>query len=103
MSIRGREMKSTNTGRVFLSPWNWWTTVAVLALLGAVAPTAFAHSVASAAHERGVSHWSLGEAFTFLFVALGPLNVIGPFASLTDGRSAALKRGLAFRAFLVAT
>jgi small neutral amino acid transporter SnatA (MarC family) len=96
-------MKSTNTGRVYLSPWNWWTTVAVLALLGAAAPTAFAHSVASAAHERGVSHWSLGEAFTFLFVGLGPLNVIGPFASLTDGRSAALKRGLAFRAFLVAT
>ena len=50
-----------------------------------------------------MSHWSLGEAFTFLFVALGPLNVVGPFATLTQGRGVACTRGLAFKAFFVAT
>jgi multiple antibiotic resistance protein len=104
MGIRERAMKSTNTGRTVLSGWNWGKTVAVVALFGAEAPAAFAHSVATAVHGRGaVSHWSLGEAFTFLFVALGPLNVIGPFGTFTHGRGAAFKRGLAFRAFLVAT
>jgi multiple antibiotic resistance protein len=104
MGIRDGKMKSTNTSRVVLSRWNWGKTVAIVALFGAEAPAAFAHSVATAAHEPGaVSHWSLGEAFTFLFVALGPLNVIGPFATFTRGRGVAFKRGLAFRAFLVAT
>src|ERR1700757_2133886 len=103
MSIREREMKSTGTGRAVLSSWNWGKTVAVVALFGAEAPSVFAHSVATVAHGPGaVCHWSLGEAFTFLFVALGPLNVIGPFATLTQGRGAAFRRGLAFRAFLVA-
>ena len=103
MGIRDREMKSTNTRRAVLSGWNWGKTVAAVALFGAEAPAAFAHSVATAAHGQGaVSHLSLGEAFTFLFVALGPLNVIGPFATFTRGRDAAFKRGLAFRAFLVA-
>src|ERR1700745_3757710 len=103
MGIREREMKLTNTGRVVLSRWNWGTTVAVVALLGAEAPAASPHSLATPATEPGaVFHWSLGEAFTFLFVALGPLNVIGPFATLTHGRGIAFRRGLAFRAFLVA-
>ena len=103
MSIREREMKSTDTGRAVLSGWNWGKTVAVVALFGAEAPSVFAHSVATVAHGgSAVCHWSLGEAFTFLFVALGPLNVIGPFATLTQGRGVTFKRGLAFRAFLVA-
>src|ERR1700746_1022586 len=96
-------MKSPKTGRAVLSSWNRGKTVAVVALFGAAAPSVFAHSVATVAHGGGAEcHWSLGEAFTFLFVALGPLNVIGPFATLTQGRGATFKRGLAFRAFLVA-
>src|ERR1700751_1641745 len=102
MGIREREMKSANTGRAALSGWNWGKTLAVVALFGSEVPAAFAHSVATAAHGRAaVSPLSLGEAFTFLFVALGPLNVIGPFGTFTRGRDAAFKRGLAFRAFLV--
>jgi multiple antibiotic resistance protein len=97
-------MKSNNTCRATFSGWNWAKTVTAVALFGAEAPAAFAHGVATAAQGRGVvSHWSLGEAFTFLFVAVGPLNVIGPFATITHGRGAAFKRGVAFRAFLVAT
>jgi multiple antibiotic resistance protein len=38
-----------------------------------------------------------------LFVALGPLNVIGPFATITSGRAAAFKRGVALKGFLVST
>jgi multiple antibiotic resistance protein len=103
MGVREREMKSTNTGRAVRSAWNWGKAVGVLVLLGAAAPAALAHSAATAAHGPGtVSQWSLGEAFTFLFVALGPLNVIGPFSTFTQGRGAGVKRGLAFKAFLVA-
>src|ERR1700758_4045624 len=46
---------------------------------------------------------SLAEAFTFLFVTLGPLNVIVPFAAMTKGRSTGSKRRLAFKAVLLAT
>lgn len=49
------------------------------------------------------SLWSLAEAFAFLFVTLGPLNVIAPFAAMTKGRASASKRRLAFKASLVAT
>lgn len=104
MGVQGREMKSKNKRRSLLTVCNWGKVVAVVALLGAAVPAAFASSVATAAKASGaVSHWSLGEAFTFLFVALGPLNVIGPFAAFTQGRGAAFKRGLAIRAFMLAT
>jgi multiple antibiotic resistance protein len=104
MGIRQREMESNNACRAAPFDWNWGKTVAVVALFGAEAPAAFGQGLATAAQGRGaVSQRSLGEAFTFLFVALGPLNVIGPFATLTHGRGAASKRRLAFRAFLVAT
>src|ERR1700741_4123200 len=104
MDIRKRRTKSSNTGREVLL-WNWGkTAAAVVAVFGAETPVAFAHGVATAEQARGaMSHWSLGEVFTFLFVALGPLNVIGPFATITHGRGPAFKRGVAFRAFLVAT
>jgi multiple antibiotic resistance protein len=46
---------------------------------------------------------SLAEAFTFLFVTLGPLNIIVPFAAMTKGRTSASKRRLAFKAILLAT
>ena len=102
MGIPAREIKSTSRGRAVLSDWNWGKTVAVVLLLGVQAPTALAHSLGTATQGPSpVSHWSLGEAFTFLFVALGPLNVIGPFATFTQGRGAAFKRGVAFRAFTV--
>jgi multiple antibiotic resistance protein len=46
---------------------------------------------------------SLPEAFTFLFVTLGPLNVIAQFAAMTKGRASASKRRLPFKAILLAT
>ena len=97
-------MKSIKKGRAVLSDWNWRKTVILLLLCGAGGPAVFADSVAGAANGPvAMPHWTASEAFTFLFVALGPLNVIGPFRTFTQGRDAAFRRGLAFRAFLVAT
>ncbi len=46
--------------------------------------------------------FSLGKVFTFLFVMIGPLKVIGPFAKLTAGWDRGLKRRLAFQAIVTA-
>ena len=45
---------------------------------------------------------SSGKAFTFLFVTLGPLKVIGPFVRMTRGRDARFKRSLALQGILIA-
>jgi multiple antibiotic resistance protein len=45
--------------------------------------------------EVAASAFTLGKIFTFLFVTLGPFNVLGPFASMTFGRDDAFKRRLA--------
>jgi multiple antibiotic resistance protein len=45
--------------------------------------------------------FTLGKVFTFLFLTLGPFNVIGPFAAMTQGRDAAFKRRLAFEAIVI--
>ncbi|MBB6409209.1 MarC family protein [Mesorhizobium sangaii] len=67
------------------------------------APAAFAQAVAAQSPGHGEAHfWTLGEAFTFLFVTLGPLNVIGPFAAMTEGYGAASRRRIALKAFLIA-
>ena len=45
---------------------------------------------------------SAGQVWTFLFLLLGPIKIIAPFASLTRTASPALARGLAWRASLYA-
>ena len=44
-----------------------------------------------------------GEIFTVLFVTLGPLKIIGPFAQRTHGLDDATVRAIAIRAFAIAT
>jgi multiple antibiotic resistance protein len=44
----------------------------------------------------------LGAVFTLLFVTLGPLKVLGPFAQLTREADEATLRQIAVRAFLLA-
>ena len=46
--------------------------------------------------------FSPGKVFTFLFLMLGPLKVIGPFVAMTAGWDGSLKRRLAFRAIAIA-
>jgi multiple antibiotic resistance protein len=41
--------------------------------------------------------FSLGQVFTFMFVTLGPIKVIAPFAGMTRGRDGAFARQLALR------
>jgi multiple antibiotic resistance protein len=43
------------------------------------------------------------EVFTFLFIMVGPLRVLGPFASLTGGLSDDARRRLALRTAALAT
>lgn len=45
---------------------------------------------------------SLSGIFTLLFVTLGPLKIIGPFAKLTHGIGEPELRGIAFRSFAIA-
>lgn len=44
----------------------------------------------------------LGGIFTVLFVMLGPLKIIGPFARLTHGLDEKVLRGIALRTFVIA-
>ena len=46
--------------------------------------------------------FSPSKVFTFLFVMIGPLKVIGPFAKMTAGWDRGLKRRLAFQAIAIA-
>ena len=46
--------------------------------------------------------FSPGKVFTFLFVMIGPLEVIGPFAKRTSPWERDLERRLAFHAITIA-
>jgi multiple antibiotic resistance protein len=47
--------------------------------------------------------FSLSEIFTFLFIMIGPLRVVGPFAALTAGSDTAALRRIALRSIGIAT
>ncbi|WP_051978945.1 MarC family protein [Edaphobacter aggregans] len=44
--------------------------------------------------------FSLGEMFTFFFLMLGPIKILGPFVQITRNGDAAFARRMAIRAFL---
>jgi multiple antibiotic resistance protein len=46
------------------------------------------------------SHVDLGETFTFFFLMLGPIKVLGPFVKMTERAEARFRRQLAIRATL---
>ena len=46
---------------------------------------------------------SIPDAFIIFFLTLGPLKAIGPFARVTQGADAILRRTLAWRSTLIAT
>jgi multiple antibiotic resistance protein len=55
-------------------------------------------SVPTATHQGGA--FSLGYMFTFFFLMLGPLKILGPFVQITRNADAAFARRMAIRAFL---
>ena len=73
---------------------------ALLVLLSST--VAFAQAAATEAAAAGEGGFSLGKQFTFLFLTLGPLKVIAPFATMARGQDRRFKRRLAFEGTLIA-
>jgi multiple antibiotic resistance protein len=71
-------------------------TVGAACLLSAGA--AWAADVASGLVP--IRPFPVAQVFTFLFLMLGPIKIIGPFAKMTKGADAALTRQIALRATL---
>jgi multiple antibiotic resistance protein len=94
---------STSLGKVPAK----WRSVALLVFAGlpllAFATTVSAQEVTESATGQAQSvTFSFGEIFTFLFLTLGPLKLLGPFASMTRGHDAAFKRRLAVQGTVIA-
>src|SRR5215510_3196977 len=78
-------------------------TVAVGATAVLAATTAaWAQGATVGEAGRTEVYFSLGNTFVFLFVALGPLKVIGPFSQMTRGQDGPFKRHLAFTSIIIA-
>ena len=61
---------------------------------------AFGQESVPTATYQGGGAFSLGQMFTFFFLMLGPLKILGPFVQITRKADAALTRRIAIRAFL---
>jgi multiple antibiotic resistance protein len=75
---------------------------AALALILFASSAAAQEVLQSSAGEPRSVTFTFGKMFTFLFLTLGPLKVIGPFAKATRGRERAIKRKLAWQSILIA-
>lgn len=74
----------------------WTRSRGVAALVAAAAVLVAQQAVAAATGQAThASAFTLSEAFTFLFLTIGPLKIIGPFAAMTRGQDPAFKRLLA--------
>jgi multiple antibiotic resistance protein len=84
-----------------------WSTLAAaggFALLAAAAAGVSAQDVTeNTVSQMQVAPFTLAKVFTFLFLTLGPLKILGPFTSMTRGCDAAFKRRLALRGIVIAT
>jgi multiple antibiotic resistance protein len=68
-----------------------------------LASTALAQQVEEGATGQPQSiEFSLGKTFTFLFLTLGPLKLLAPFAKMTRALDGAARRALAFKSVLLA-
>lgn len=77
--------------------------------LAAFALSAVAYAVESATVEAAsqsslsaLTAMSLGKIFTYFFVMLGPIKLLGPFVKITRGMDAATSRSLAIKGFVIA-
>ena len=86
-----------------LRKWSTLAAVGVFALLAAVTTGVSAQDVIVTASQTQAPPFTLAKVFTFLFLTLGPLKILGPFASMTRGHDAAFKRQLAVRGIVIAT
>ncbi len=72
------------------------TVVIILSVLLAYAPKALADG--SFRSSISSAHVDLGETFTFLFLMLGPMKVLGPFVKMTEKADDRFRKQLAIRA-----
>lgn len=70
-------------------------------LLSVLAVTAVAQSATNIDLQAQTAPFSLGKVFTFLFLTLGPLKIIAPFADMTRGQDKTFKRKLAIQGILI--
>lgn len=71
--------------------------------LAVLATSAAAQEVTNAAAGQAESvTFTIGKMFTFLFLTLGPLKLIGPFTKATRGRDRATKQKLALHSTMLA-
>lgn len=68
-------------------------------LFGLVSGIALGQESVPAATQQ-VQAFSLGQMFTFFFLMLGPIKILGPFVQITRKADAALTHRIAIRAFL---
>ncbi len=72
------------------------TIVIILSVLLGYAPKALADG--SFRSSISSAHVDLGETFTFLFLMLGPIKVLGPFVKMTEDAEDRFRKQLAIRA-----
>lgn len=84
-----------------LGPGRHGRSMAVLAMsIGYLASASIAVAAEAAAVEVPFRSFPVAQVFTFLFLMLGPIKIIGPFANITKGADPVLTRQIALRATL---
>ena len=82
--------------------WLWKGAISLVALLVAVPALAYAIASPGSVTPLAAGTFQATEAFTFLFLAIGPSHVIAGFANTTAGRDRRFKTRLALYGTLAA-
>ena len=81
-----------------------WSKVGVIGsvFLFATTTLVFAQTPEDLPTQVQNTPFSIGKIFTFVFMTLGPLKIIGPFVEMTRGQDKVFKRKLALRSSIIA-
>ena len=79
----------------------WWFQMFLCAFPMLVTVTAMGQDSAYMSQEQHKFSFSFGQMFTFFFLMLGPLKILGPFVQLTRKGDAKFARRLAIRGFVI--
>lgn len=85
-----------------IQKWGKVWFIGIILLVVVSLSVIYAQSAASNETQAESSSFSISKLFTFLFLTLGPLKIIAPFAEMTRGQGKAFKRKLAFQGLLIA-
>ena len=90
--------------RAACAPGGLHALLAALAVgVGCLVHAGIASATEAASDPMQLKHFPVAQIFTFMFVMLGPLKIIGPFAKMTKGADAAFTRQIALRSTLFAS